>query len=83
MSVSLVETIIPVLGACRLRDRGWAPVTTGDAVQGPRGRDIGADGRECPVALPCPACPGLSTPSQASSYGSRLTTKAPRLIADA
>lgn len=32
MSVSLVEAIIPILGACRLGAERWSSVTTGDTV---------------------------------------------------
>lgn len=47
MSVSLVETIIPILGACRFRGVEWASVATGDAEQGPGAGTLGdkADGR--------------------------------------
>lgn len=67
MSLSLVETIIPVLGACRLWGGRWPSVATGDDIQESRGRDVRTHGRCQAVphgfALPAPPWPVYSQPS--------------------
>lgn len=75
MSVSLVETIIPILGACRLGNGGGgAPVATGDAA----GQGLWGRPQAVPRGFALPALPTLPW----AGGGSRLTTEAPRLIAD-